>query len=79
MKKCYRESRRSEISYIVITGREVNVIGHMLHKNFLVKHIIKGKIEVMGRRERIRKQLLDKFKEKREYCKLKKEALDRTL
>jgi len=30
----------------------------------------------MGRRERIRKELLDEFKEKRGYWKLKGEALD---
>jgi hypothetical protein len=34
---------------------------------------------VRGRRGRRRKQLLDGLKEKRGYCKLKKEALDRTL
>ena len=32
-----------------------------------------------GRRERRRKQLLDDLKEARRYCKLKQEALDRTL
>jgi hypothetical protein len=32
-----------------------------------------------GRRGRRRKQLLDDLKEKRRYCKLKEEALDRTL
>jgi hypothetical protein len=52
-------------------------------RNCLLKHIIKGKregrIEVMARRGRIRKQLLDDFKETGGYCKLKEEALDRTL
>jgi hypothetical protein len=47
-----------------------------------VKHVIEGKlegrIEMTGRRERRRKQLLDDLKEKRKYWKLK-EALDRTL
>jgi hypothetical protein len=33
----------------------------------------------MGRRGRRSKQLLDDLKEKRRYCKLKEEALDRTL
>ena len=33
-------------------------------------------IEVTGRRGRRRKKLLDDLKEKRGYCKLKKEALD---
>jgi hypothetical protein len=45
--------------------------------------VIEGKlerrIEITGRRERRRKQLLDDLKEKRRYWKLKEEALDRTL
>jgi hypothetical protein len=40
---------------------------------------LEGRIEMTGRRGRRRKQLLDDFKEKRRYCKLKEEALDRTL
>ena len=36
-------------------------------------------IEMTGRRGRRRKQLLDGLKEKREYWKLKEEALDLTL
>jgi hypothetical protein len=42
-------------------------VGHILHRNCLLKHVIQGKIEgrmeVKGRRGRNRKQLLDKFKE----------------
>jgi hypothetical protein len=38
-----------------------------------------GRTEVTRRHERRRKQLLDNLKEKREYCKLKEEALDRTV
>jgi hypothetical protein len=34
---------------------------------------------MMGRRGRRRKQLLDDLKEKKRYCKLKEEALDRNL
>jgi hypothetical protein len=49
----------------------------------LLKHVIEGKlegrIEVMGRRGRSRKQLLDDLQEKRRYWKLKEEALDRTV
>jgi hypothetical protein len=45
--------------------------------------VIEGKlevrIEVTRRRGRRRKQLLDVLKEKRRCCKLKEEALDRTL
>jgi hypothetical protein len=40
---------------------------------------IKGGIEVTGRRERRRRKLLDGFKERRGYCHLKEEALDRTV
>jgi len=50
-----------------------------LRKNCLLKHVTEGKIEerleVTGRRERRRKQLLDDLKEK----KLKEEALDHSL
>jgi hypothetical protein len=35
-----------------------------LRRNCLLKHIIEGKIEGMGRRRRRRKQLLDDFKER---------------
>jgi hypothetical protein len=37
------------------------------------------RIEVTGRRGRRLKKLLDGHKEKRGYCKLKEETLDRTL
>jgi hypothetical protein len=66
-----------------IKRRKANWIGHILRRNCLLKHVIEGKlegrIEMRGRRGRRRKQLLDDFKEKRIYCKLKEEALDRTL
>jgi hypothetical protein len=54
-----------------------------LHKNCLLKHVIEreidGKVEVMGRRGRRHKKLLDDLKENRGYWKLKEEVLDRTL
>jgi hypothetical protein len=66
-----------------IKRRKANFIGHFLRRNCLLKHVIEGKlegrIEMTGRRRRKRKQLLDDLKEKRSYCKLKEEALDRTL
>jgi hypothetical protein len=66
-----------------IKRRKANWICHILRRNCLLKHVIEGKlegrIEVMGRRGRRRKQLLDDLKEKRRYWKLKEEALDRTL
>jgi hypothetical protein len=50
---------------------------------YYIAHIIEGnteeRTEMTGRRGSRCKQLLDDFKEKREYWKLKEEALDRTL
>jgi hypothetical protein len=67
---------------LVKTVEKANCIGHFLRRNFLVKLVIKGKIEERvketGRRGRRHKQLLDDRKEKRVFCKLKEEALDRT-
>ena len=40
---------------------------------------IKGQIEVTRRRGRRRKKLLDDLKDRRGYCQLKEEALDRTM
>jgi hypothetical protein len=66
-----------------INGRKATRISHMWRGNYLLKHVIEGKlegrVEVAGRRGRRRKQLLNYLKEKRRYWKLKKEALDRTL
>jgi hypothetical protein len=66
-----------------IQRRKANWIGHILRRNCLLKHVIEGKldgtIEMAGRRGGRRKQLLDNFKEKRRYWKLKVEALDRTV
>jgi len=45
----------------------------------IIEGNIKGRIEVTGRRGRRFRKLLDYFKENRGYCKLKEEALDRTL
>jgi hypothetical protein len=65
-----------------IRKRKANWIGHILQWNCFLKHITEGKImgriEVMGRRGRRRKQLLDDIKETRGYRKLKEGALDRT-
>ena len=62
---------------------KANWIGHVLLRKCLLKHNSEGqieeRIEVTGRRGRRRKQLLDDLKEKRGYCKLKEEALDRTV
>jgi len=49
--------------------RKANWIGHLLHSNYPLKHVIEGKVEgrtdVTWRRERRRKQLLDDLKETR--------------
>jgi hypothetical protein len=54
-----------------------------LRKDFLLGHVIDGKlegrIEVTGRRGRRCKKLMDDLAEKRRYSKLKEEALDRTV
>ena len=66
-----------------IRKRNANWIGHILHRNCLLKHVIEGKIkgemEVTRRRGRRRKKLLDDFKDRRGYSHLKVEALDRTM
>ena len=54
-------------------------ISHIQRRTCLLKHIIGEGLEVMGRRQGRRKQLLDYLKETRIYSKLKAEALDRTL
>ena len=63
--------------------RKSNWTGHILRRNYRLKHISEGKIkrrrEVTGRRGRSRKQLLGDLKEMREYWKLKGEAIARTL
>ena len=54
-----------------------------LRINCLLKQVIevkiKGEKEVTRRRERRRKKLLDDLKDRRGYCRLNEEALDRTM
>jgi hypothetical protein len=60
--------------------RNCNWIGHIFCRECLLKHVIwgklEGRIEIIGRRGRRRKQVLDNLREKRGYCKLKDKALD---
>jgi hypothetical protein len=60
-----------------------NSIGHILRRNCLLKQIIerkiKGEMEVTRRRERRRRKLVDDLKDRRGYCHLKGEAVDRTM
>ena len=57
--------------------------GHILRRNCLLKQVIEGKIkgqiEVTRSQGRRRKKLLDDLKDRRGYCELKVEALDRTM
>ena len=66
-----------------IRKRKANWIGHILRRNCLLEQVIEGKIkgqiEVTRRRGRRRKKLLDDLKDRRRYCQLKEEALDRTM
>jgi len=54
-----------------IRRRKAKLVGHNLRRNCLLKHVIEGQIdgrvEVMGRRGRRCKKLLDYLKEKRGY------------
>ena len=66
-----------------IRKRKANWIGNILRKNCLLKQVIEGKIkgemEVTRERGRRRRKLLDDLKDRRGYCHLKEEALDRTV
>ena len=66
-----------------IRKRKANWIGYILRRNCLLKQVIEGKIkgemEVVRRRGRRRKKLLDDLKDRRGYSHLKEEALDRTM
>ena len=66
-----------------IRKQKANWIGHILRRNYLLQQVIEGKIkgqiEVTRRRRRRRKNLLDDLKDRRGYCRLKEEALDRTV
>jgi hypothetical protein len=66
-----------------IRKRKANWIGHILHRNCLLKQVIegnkKGEMEVTRGRGRRRKKLLDDLKDRRGYFHLKEEVLDRTM
>jgi len=66
-----------------IIKRKANWIGHVLRRNWLLTQVIEGKIkgqiEVTRRQRRRRKKLLDDLKERRGYCELEEEAVDRTI
>jgi hypothetical protein len=56
-----------------VIRRKAKWTGNILRRNCLLKHMIERRIEVTGRRGRMRKQLLDDLKEKRGFWKLKEE------
>ena len=62
---------------------KANLICHLLRTNCLLRHVTEGKIEVRiemtRRRGRGRKRLLHDLKNRNEYWKLKKEALELSL
>jgi hypothetical protein len=66
-----------------MSKRKAKWIGHILCRNCLLQQVIEGKVkggtEVIGRRGRRRRKLLDNLKERRGYSHLKEEALDRTM
>jgi hypothetical protein len=80
MKRCCIDSRGKELSLHTIGRRKGNWIGHTLHRNCLLKLIVKGNIEetlnATERRGRRRNQIMDNLKERRGYWKLKEEELD---
>jgi hypothetical protein len=65
-----------------IRKRKANWIGH-IRRNCLLQRVTEGKIqggiEVTGRQGRRRRKLSDYLKERRGYCHLKEEALDRAM
>jgi hypothetical protein len=66
-----------------ISKRKANWIDQILRKNCVLQQVLEGKIkggiELIGRRGRIPRKLLDDLKETRGYLHLKEEALDRTM
>ena len=66
-----------------IRKRKANSIDHILRRNCLLQQVIEGKIkgqiEVTRKRGIRRKKVLDDLKDRRGYCQLKEEALDRTV
>jgi len=43
-----KQGRNAYPTYI--KGRKINCVGHAMHKNCHLNHVIEGKIEVTGRR-----------------------------
>jgi len=73
----HRVKEKKNVLYI-LQIRKGKWIDDILLRNCLLKHGMEEKIEVLERRGRTWKQLLDALKEKSRYCRWKQEALDRT-
>ena len=80
---CSYAGSSSDLQEFSRNVRKANWIGHILRRNCLLQQVIevkiKRQIEVTRRRGRRRKKLLDDLKDRRGYCQLKEEALDRTM
>jgi hypothetical protein len=77
MKKCYlRVSEQRNILH-EIRKQTPKWIGHILRRNCLLKEVIERKIKGWIEVTRRRKKLLDDLGDRRGYCHLKEEALDR--
>jgi hypothetical protein len=79
-KEVLHRSKEKQHILHTVQRRKASSIGHILRRNCLQKHVIarEGRIEVVGRQGRRRKQLLNELKGK-SILKLKEEAVDRTL
>jgi hypothetical protein len=90
---CTDHVRNEEVLRVLRVKEQKNILheiskwkadwtGHILRRNgFLQRTVegkIKGEIEVIGRRGRRRRKLLDGLKERKVYCNLNEKALDRT-
>jgi len=66
-----------------IKRRNGNWVGHIFRRNCLLKHVTEGqtegRMEVMERRGRRRKQLLDDLRDKWGYRKLNEKTVDRNV
>ena len=66
-----------------IKRRNDNWVGHIFRRNGLLKHVTEGQtegtMEVMERRGRRRKQLLDDLRDKWGYRKLNEKTVDSTV
>jgi hypothetical protein len=83
MKKCYLRVNEQRNILHEIRKWKANWIGHILRRNCLLNQVIEGKMkgemEVIRRRGRRRKTLLDDLKDRRGYSNLKEETVDRTM